>query len=103
VLYIDGEMSNRLLKDRLADEAKRLNVVPVGFHALNHEDVANFAPLNTLDGQNLIEAVITKIGGAELAIFDNVMSLVAGDMKDEESWRASIRRLQSNVVTQIHA
>jgi RecA-family ATPase len=43
VLYIDGEMSNRLLKDRLADEAGRLGVVPAGFNALNHEDVENFA------------------------------------------------------------
>jgi RecA-family ATPase len=90
VLYIDGEMSNRLLKERLADEAKRLGVVPSGFHALNHEDVENFAPLNTPEGQNMIEAVITKIGGVEFITFDNVMSLVSGDMKDEEGWRQTL-------------
>jgi hypothetical protein len=90
VLYVDGEMSNRLLKERLADESKRLGVVPVGFHALNHEDVENFAPLNTPEGQNMIEAVITKIGGVELIIFDNIMSLVAGDMKEEEGWRQTL-------------
>jgi hypothetical protein len=90
VLYIDGEMSNRLLKERLDEEAKRLGVVPAGFHALNHEDVENFAPLNTPEGQNMIEAVITKIGKVELVIFDNVMSLVLGEMKEEEPWRRTI-------------
>jgi AAA domain len=90
VLYVDGEMSNRLLKERLAEEAKRLGVVPAGFHALNHEDVENFAPLNTPEGQNMIEAVIARIGGVELVIFDNVMSLVLGEMKEEEPWRQTI-------------
>jgi hypothetical protein len=47
MLYVDGEMANRLLKERLADEANRLGLVPAGFHALSHEDVENFAPLNT--------------------------------------------------------
>jgi AAA domain len=90
VLYVDGEMSNRLLKDRLADEAKRLGVIPSGFHALSHEDVENFAPLNTPEGQNMIEAAIAKIGKVELVIFDNIMSLVAGDMKEEEGWRQTL-------------
>jgi hypothetical protein len=90
LLYIDGEMSNRLLNERLADEAKRLGVVPGGFHALSHEDVENFAPLNTPEGQSTIETVIARIGGVELIIFDNVMSLVAGEMKDEEPWRQTI-------------
>jgi hypothetical protein len=89
-LYIDGEMSNRLLKDRLADEVKRLGVTPAGFHALNHEDVENFSPLNTSEGQNMIEAIVAKIGKVELVIFDNIMSLVAGDMKEEEGWRQTI-------------
>jgi hypothetical protein len=90
VLYIDGEMSNRLLKDRLFEEQKRLGIVPKGFHALSHEDVENFAPLNTPEGQNLIEAAIARIGGADLTIYDNVMSLVAGEMKDEEPWRQTL-------------
>jgi hypothetical protein len=90
ILYIDGEMSSRLHKERLAEEAKRLGVAPTGFHALNHEDIPDFAPLNTSEGQNMIEAAITKIGGVDGIIFDNIMSLVAGDMKDEEAWRQTI-------------
>jgi hypothetical protein len=90
VLYVDGEMSNRLLKERLADEAKRLGVIPAGFHALNHQDVENFAPINTPEGQNTIEEVIKRIGGVEFIEFDNIMSLITGDMKDEESWRQTL-------------
>jgi AAA domain len=94
-LYVDGEMSNRLLKERLADEQQRLGVIPAGFHALSHEDVENFAPLNTPEGQNMIEAAIAKIGKVELIIFDNVMSLIAGDMKDEEGWRKTLPFMHS--------
>jgi hypothetical protein len=90
VLYIDGEMSNRLLQQRLADEQKRIGIIPKGFNALSHEDVENFAPLNTPEGQNLIEAAIAKIGKVELIIFDNIMSLIAGEMKDEEPWRETL-------------
>jgi hypothetical protein len=90
VVYVDGEMSNRLLKDRLVAEAQRLGIVPAGFHALSHEDVENFAPLNTPEGQKMIEEAIAKVGGAELLIFDNVMSLLAGNMKETEQWAATI-------------
>jgi hypothetical protein len=38
----------------------------------------------------MIEAVIAKIGGVELVIFDNVMSLVLGEMKEEEPWRQTL-------------
>jgi hypothetical protein len=48
-------------------------VVPAGFHALNHEDVENFAPLNTSEGQNIVEEVIKRIE-IEFIIFDNIMS-----------------------------
>ena len=94
-LYVDGEMSNRLLRDRLADEAKRLGVLPTVFHALSHEDVPYFAPLNTPAGQNMIEDVLKKIGEVEWIIFDNIMSLIAGDMKEEEGWRQTLPFIHS--------
>jgi hypothetical protein len=90
VLYIDGEMSARLLKERLAAEVERLGVVPAGFHALSHEDIENFAPLNSVEGQKTIEEVIARIGGVDFTIFDNIMSLIAGDMKEEEGWRQTL-------------
>jgi hypothetical protein len=89
---IDGEMSRRLIKQRIADEAQRCGQHPAGFHALSHEDIENFAPLNTPEGQQSIDRVIAeKMGGVvDLIIFDNVMSLLTGDMKDEESWRQTL-------------
>jgi hypothetical protein len=90
VLYVDGEMSRRLTKQRLMDEATRLGTAPAGFHMLNHEDVENFAPLNIPEGRNTIEAAIKRIGTVDLIIFDNIMSLISGDMKEEESWRQTI-------------
>ncbi len=86
VLFVDGEMSRRLLKCRLADEAARSDARPTTFHALNHEDVENFSPLNTKEGQAIIDAEIKRIGGADLVIFDNVMSLISGNQREEEGW-----------------
>jgi Bifunctional DNA primase/polymerase, N-terminal/AAA domain len=87
VLFIDGEMSNRLLRRRLLDEAQRLGVAPETFYALSHEDVPNLAPLNTAQGQAFVNAVIEKLGGVDLIEFDNTMSLIAGDHREEEGWR----------------
>src|SRR5262245_21312845 len=95
VLFIDGEMSRRLLKQRLADEVKRLGGKPECFYALSHEDFEGFAPLNTKEGQALVERVIERIGGVDLIVFDNVMSLIAGDQKDEEGWRNTLPWVRS--------
>src|SRR6516165_979374 len=99
VLYIDGEMSRRLLKERLLDEEARLldEVHPAdreavrerlseNFHALNTEDVEDFQPLNSPSGQQYVNKLIEAIGGVEFVVFDNIMSLIAGNMKDEEPW-----------------
>jgi AAA domain len=95
VLFVDGEMSRRLLKQRLADEVRRLGCQPEGFHILSHEDVENFAPLNSKEGQAIIEAEIARCGGIDLIVFDNVMSLIAGDQKDEEGWRHTLPWIRS--------
>jgi AAA domain len=87
VLYIDGEMSRRLLKQRVLDEAERLGNSPSTFFALSHEDIPNFKPLNTIEGQAWMNAFIEKIGGVDIVIFDNIMSLTVGDMKDPEPWQ----------------
>jgi AAA domain len=87
VLFIDGEMSRRLLLQRLADEVHRIGAQPQGMHIISHEDIEGFPPLNTSDGQTVINNIIDHMGGADLVLFDNVMSLVGGDHKDEEGWR----------------
>jgi hypothetical protein len=105
VLYIDGEMSNRLLKRRLREELHRLGVEPPDtFFALSHEDIPNFAPLNTPQGRAAIEVLLKQIGKVDLIIFDNIMSLVAGDQKDEEGWRLVmdwVKKLTARSIGQI--
>lgn len=103
VLYVDGEMSSRLLKERLAGEVERLRAtlgktgdwVPGNFYVLSHEDIENFAPLDTPEGREAIEEVIRRIGGVDLIIFDNIMSLISGDMKDEEGWARTLPWIKS--------
>lgn len=90
VLYIDGEMSRRLLRQRVLDEAQRLGVSPETFFALSHEDVPSFRPLNTVEGQAWMNALIDKLGGIDLIILDNIMCLTVGDMKDPEPWQQTI-------------
>jgi AAA domain len=90
VLYIDGEMSRRLLRERVLDEEKRLGITPEFFFALSHEDIEGFKPLNTIEGQAWMNALIERLGGVDLVIVDNIMSLTVGDMKDPEPWQHTI-------------
>lgn len=94
-LFIDGEMSRRLFKERLGDEVKRSGLRPQGFYALSHEDIPGFQPLNTPAGQNQVEEIIKRIGGVDFIGFDNVMCLVQGDHKDEEGWRQTLPFVRS--------
>ena len=99
VLLIDGEMARRLLRERLAEEAERLKRLgvspPKGMHVVSHEDIKDFAPLNTLQGQAQIEQQIKRIGKLDLIIFDNVSCLLAGNMKETEQWAATMLWVKS--------
>ena len=87
VLFIDGEMSRRLLRSRLEDLVRRLGFAPEHLHVLSHEDLSGFQPLNAPGGQSYIRQFIEQIGGVDLIVFDNIMSLIAGDQKDEVGWQ----------------
>jgi hypothetical protein len=86
ILFIDGEMSNRILLSRFKDAVRRLGEIPKGLRVLSHQDVPNWAPLNTPEGRAIIYKIILKMGGVDFVIFDNIMSLTTGDMKEEEAW-----------------
>jgi hypothetical protein len=104
VLYIDGEMSRRLLKQRLADEIQRIGCTPAEFHVLSREDVEDFKPLNTPEGAQDMLALIEEIGGVDLAIFDSIMCLLIGSMSEEEPWAQTmqlVRELTRRKVGQI--
>ena len=77
-------------RQRVLDEERRVGSTPEAFFALSHEDVAGFKPLNTVEGQAWMNALIEKVGGVDLVIVDNIMSLTVGDMKDPEPWQQTI-------------
>ena len=90
VLYIDGEMSRRVMQERAVDECKRCGVDPsaVSMWVISQEDIVNdMPPLNTPAGQAFVEEKIKKIGGVDCVFFDNIMHLLIGDPKDTEPWR----------------
>jgi hypothetical protein len=87
VLFIDGEMSRRLMRRRLEDAVRRSGSRPDTFFLLNREEFPDLPPLNTEEGQDFVNGIIDSLGGVGLVIFDNVQALLVGDMKDEESWQ----------------
>jgi hypothetical protein len=88
VLLVDGEMSLRLLKQRIADETKRIGRDAPNFFTLNHAQYKNFTYLNTPEGQQIIDNYIEyEMGGdCDLVIFDNLNALLSGSKIGEESW-----------------
>jgi hypothetical protein len=97
VLVIDGEMSTRLIQERLGDAVRRHPThIPEGnltvFAMDRAEEITKrfpelgkSGPLNTPDGQKFVVQLITVIR-PEVVIFDNLMSLVTGDQTTEIPW-----------------
>ena len=106
VLYIDGEMSRRLLKERITDAARRLGETPLTFLALSHEDIEGFAPLNTPEGQRCIEGIIKRVGGIDLLVPDSIMCLTSGSMRETDAWAQTmpwVRSLTKQKIGQVWA
>jgi hypothetical protein len=113
VLYIDGEMPGELIKARAIDALRRVGTPPcpgnlvIYSRDLEDEFAARFPtlgkmpPLNTEPGHNFIRTLITALGGVDLVIFDNVMSLIAGDQKDEIPWSETLPLVSSLTAKQI--
>jgi hypothetical protein len=88
VLYIDGEMSERLMRSRIEDAVRRAGgVLPDGFLILNRHDFPDLPPLNTAAGQGYIDRLISGIGGVDQIVFDNIQALLVGSLRDDESWQ----------------
>ena len=87
VLYVDGEMPERLMHTRVKDAVRRLGTAPKTLFILSREDFPDIPPLNAEEGQGFIDQVIEIIGGVDLVIFDNIQALCGGVMKEEESWK----------------
>lgn len=95
-LIIDGEMATPLIKQRSADLIRRAGPIPPGYLSIYARDRAEafgrllpglgeMPPLNSPDGFTFIMKLIEAIR-PEGIVFDNVMSLIIGDQKDELPW-----------------
>jgi hypothetical protein len=65
-----------------------------------------FAPLNTAQGKDFVLELIGAVGGVDAVVFDNVMSLVNGDQKDEVPWSDTlplVAQLTKQKIAQIWA
>ena len=113
VLYIDGEMPGELIKARCIDALRRAGAPPppgnLVIYARDMEEeiarqfptLGTFAPLNTEAGQIFVHALISQISDVDVVIFDNVMSLVAGDQKDEVPWSETLPLVSSLTAAKI--
>ena len=107
VLIVDGEMPSELVKARLQAETGRVCCkIPQGrltvfARDLDEEFAARFPtvgrmqPLNTEEGRSWLLALIEAVGPIDVVIFDNVMSLISGDQKDEIAWSGTLDLVQS--------
>lgn len=97
VLYIDGEMARDLVQERLGDLRRRMMGADLShLHVLCTEDceelgrrfpeLGSFGPLNTAEGQAFLLRLVEMLGGVDVVFFDNRMSLLSGDMKEEQPW-----------------
>ena len=100
VLVIDGEMSARMIKKRAQLILRHRSQVPPGsllIYSLQRADefAARFpqlgkpAPLNTDEGREWLLRMIALVQ-PDVVVLDNVMSLIAGVMKDEEPWQQTL-------------
>jgi hypothetical protein len=87
VLYLDGEMSRRLMKKRIADEMQRRGTErETTLFVLSREDFPNLAPLNSEAGQQFVNHAIEAVGGVDVIVVDNIQAWTTGDMREETSW-----------------
>ncbi len=113
VLYVDGEMPGELVRARVRDAMRRLGREDLMSNlfvccADTAEQLAglfpqlgSMEPLNTEAGQSFIYNFIRMLGGVDAVIFDNVMSLVAGDQKDEVPWSETLPLVSGLIRRQI--
>ena len=60
--------------------------VPEGLFYLNRDDFPDMPPLNTPEGQAFINGYAEMVG-ADLIIFDNIQSLLIGNMRETDAWQ----------------
>lgn len=96
VLYVDGELGNRSLQDRIRRLMGGHEFAPESFHTLTRDDQAGgiLPDLNDINAQTMFLACIPE--GVELVVLDNLSTLTTGaDGKESNAWESwdSMQRL----------
>ena len=87
VLYIEGEMGRRLTKRYTKDALRRAGLDGCdNLIILSRDDHPDMPPLNTPEGQAFIKQFLEHIGKVDVIIFDNIQSLLGGNMKETDQW-----------------
>jgi Bifunctional DNA primase/polymerase, N-terminal/AAA domain len=101
VLIVDGEMPTALIKERIGSAllrtSSKIEARNLVIYGLDRSEVfaeqspalGHFEPLNTKEGQDFMLRLIDVVN-PEAIIFDNVMSLITGDQKDEVPWSETL-------------
>jgi hypothetical protein len=98
-LILDGEMPSALIKARAEDTIRRTEIPPGNLVIYSLDRAEEFArlipglgvlaPINTEAGQQFVLRLAEAVR-AEGIGFDNVMSLVAGDQREETPWTETL-------------
>ena len=104
VIYLDGELPAETFRERMGLVAQQFGAdLPLyGFSrdVLGQDDMP---PLNTPEGERWLDREIELIK-PDAIFFDSIMSLLVGNMSDEESWaplKPLIRRLSAQRIAQV--
>jgi len=88
VLYVDGELPNPQIQDRM----KQLHSRDARIRLITLDDHPNgIPPLNTAEGQEWLEA---ELGDTEVLVLDSIASLAPFSTNDESKWIPFIVWLQ---------
>jgi hypothetical protein len=104
VMYLDGEMPAETFKDRIK-QIVSLYGRDCDIYGSNRDDLGDgqMPPLNTPEGEAWVWKEIAIIE-PDVIVFDSIMCLLNGNMKEEESWepvKPMIRRITSKRIAQI--
>lgn len=106
VMYLDGEMPAETMKERI-ETAAEIYGGDATFWAYNRDVLSpqDMPPLNTPAGQQWLWAEIKRVG-PELIVFDSIMCLLIGNLKEEETFKPClplVRQLSAQRIGQIWA
>jgi hypothetical protein len=99
-LVIDGEMPTSLIKARTMDLIRRAGEIPPGALTIYSQDRAEeferaipglgrLAPINTPEGREFVMRLVNALK-PEGVMFDNIMSLVTGNLRETDAWRDTL-------------